>query len=63
MKIEEAIKVLEDQAGKGYHFPDQKRKEASRLGAEALKAWQEDREGLEPGEYELLPGETTEAET
>jgi len=37
MKLEKAIEILTDQAGKGYHFPDQQRKEASRLGAEALK--------------------------
>jgi len=60
MTIGKAIEIMEDSDGLGLRYDSDQLHEAEKLGVEALKAWKEDREGLEPGEYELLPGETKE---
>ena len=58
MKIDEAIKILTDQAKAGYRYPREQRQAAIRLGIEALKRLKRNRNYRPFVDAGLLPGET-----
>lgn len=58
MPLSKAIEILEDLLKTSARDKSSDSWDALKLGKEAMKAWKEERKGLEPGEYKLLPGET-----
>lgn len=60
MKLGTAIKILTQLKIQDYPLEGRPSHEAIKLGIEALKLEQEARADLNPGEYDLLPGETKE---
>lgn len=61
MKIDEAIKLLEDSSGLGYKYAEYGLDQALRLGIEALKRLAFNRLYTIASSNELLPGETIES--
>ena len=57
MTIDKAIEVLSDLLGEGPQFPPDDRRDAAKLGIEALKQVLKDREKSEDSPEHLLPGE------
>ena len=60
MKITRAVEVLSDLLGDGPYWPEEERREAVKLGIEALKSIVKDREGFVSHHGRLLTGETEE---
>ena len=58
MKLEKAIVGLEDLLVDDPHFDPERRREAVKLGIEALKRVKHVRETYQKSSYVLLPGET-----
>jgi len=60
MNIPKAIEILHDLLGEGPQYSPDDRRDAVKLGIEALKAWQESRRAGGIMQGYLLPGETGE---
>ena len=60
MKLEKAIEILHDLLGEGPQFSPDDRRDAVKLGIEALKRLQDIRKSPWTTGVEILPGETTE---
>ena len=57
MTIGKAIEILTDLLGEGPQFPPDDRRDAVKLGIEALKSWQVFRANPDMSPGGLLPGE------
>jgi hypothetical protein len=58
MKPEKAIEILNDLLGEGPQFPPDDRRDAVKLGIEAMKQLLENRRDFPETAWLLLPGET-----